>query len=83
MKIRNGFVSNSSSSSFVVSLKQLDQSVVTEIIRRVDRHNACACDGYLEVKKYFVFGRIDDHDQSGLFNYIKENVEEEDWAYED
>jgi len=83
MKMRQGFVSNSSSSSFVVSLKQLDKSIATEIIRRVDRHNACACEGYLEVKKDFVFGRIDDHDQSGLFQYIKENVQEEDWAYEE
>jgi hypothetical protein len=64
-------------------LKQLDKLVVTEIIRRVDCHNACACDGYLEVKKYFVFGRLDDHDTSELFAYVKENVPEEDWAYEE
>ena len=67
----------------MVSLKHVNQSVTSEIIRRVDHHNASACNGYLEIKKDFVFGRLDDHDTSELFHYVKENVPEEDWAYED
>jgi hypothetical protein len=79
VKIRNGFVSNSSSSSFVINMKGLSLSAKKEIISRVQKHNDTASEGHLEIKNNFVFGDIDQNDTSGLYEYVKINVPREDW----
>jgi hypothetical protein len=79
MKIRNGFVSNSSSTSFVINMKHLDLSTKKEIISRVQKHNDTASEGHLEIKNNFVFGEIDQNDTSGLYAFVSKNVPREDW----
>lgn len=80
MKIRVGFVSNSSSSSFVVLLDGLSEEVRRKILSLVDEHNNSYRDGYLFTTDKFVFGKKDDHDESGLSKYVSDNVSKENWS---
>jgi len=79
MKVRTGFVSNSSSSSFVVSLKGLDESKIRDLKRLVAQHNSAACEGHLTFGKNFIYGEIEQGDDSGLVNYLKANVDKDNW----
>lgn len=80
MKIRIGFVSNSSSSSFVVLLDGLTDEIKNRILTLVDAHNDNdSGEGYLFVTDKFIFGTKDDHDKSGLSKYVSDNVSKENW----
>lgn len=75
MKIRYGFVSNSSSSSFCIHKQYMTEEQIEEFRKIIDLPS----DGYYigEVGKYFL-GRVDQNN-SNVFNFL-EQFNEEDYA---
>ena len=73
MKIRSGFVSNSSSSSFVLDKDSLTEEQKVIFKRLIIKHNCeNSADGYLyEGKKHF-FGEISQH-AGYVFKFLDEN----------
>jgi hypothetical protein len=81
MKVRNGFVSNSSSTSFVISKKQLNKVQISMIINHKD---VCKTLGYewsdvidefnVIEKAEFIFGETMFR-QIGMVEYLEEIVE--------
>ena len=70
MKIRMGFVSNSSSSSFCVLKADIPDRKLFE--KMIEQHNNSNDDGYIvEGKRYYV-GRLDQHDLI-IHNYLGEH----------
>ena len=68
MKIRLGFVSNSSSSSFVVDKEKIPDE---EFFRTmVEQHNNSGDEGYIVEGKYHFFGSIDQSDKV-IRKYLK------------
>jgi len=63
MKIRDGFVSNSSSSSFIISKKQLSSIKISMIINHID-----VCQSFDEWK---VYDYTDSYDISEKNNFIE------------
>lgn len=61
MKVRQGFVSNSSSSSFVLLKGGLSAETIDEFRDWVEEHNKLACEGYLEETKSVFTGEKDQH----------------------
>ncbi len=46
----------------------------------VDKHNSNSDEGYLFTTDKFVFGKKDNHDESGLSKFVSENVSKENWS---
>ena len=70
MKIRKGFVSNSSSSSFVVAIKDLPD---VELFKKmIGRHNDLA-ETYLYFGKKYVMGKIDINCADEIEEYLTNN----------
>ena len=57
MKLRLGFVSNSSSASFVVCKDDIKN--ITEFEEMVKEHNRTCNEGYLHIGKKYIFGKLD------------------------
>lgn len=72
MKIRLGFVSNSSSSSFVVSLCDIPINSMDYFIEMVNRHNNESSEGYLYIGKRYVHGMICMHNEE-IINFLRHN----------
>ena len=79
MKKRLWFVSNSSSSSFVVDFKFMNPPMIEKIKDLARKHNEDRGEGYLNVGRNFIFGEINQNDESGLLKYVKENVNNNYW----
>lgn len=60
-KIRQGFVSNSSSSSFVLLKEGLSAATINKFREWMEEHNQEACEGYLEETKSTFVGEKDMH----------------------
>lgn len=80
-KIRQGFVSNSSSSSFVLLKGGLDNETINEFRDWVEVHNSKACEGYLEETKSTFTGEKDQHVDipPELCEKIRANIEYPDY----
>jgi hypothetical protein len=63
MKIRNGFVSNSSSSSFVLLKSTVSDGFIRKFSEWVDVHNNVANEGYIDESKSAFFGTKSYHDE--------------------
>lgn len=83
MKKRLCFISNSSSSSFVVDFKFMNPPMIDKIKDLARRHNDDSGEGHLKIGKNFIFGRINQNDESGLLKYVKENVNNNYWEVGD
>ena len=70
MKTRFGFVSNSSSSSFVVAVDDIKN--MGEFALLVNKHNETYDEGYIFIGKRFVHGELDMHD-TNIIKYLKKN----------
>lgn len=83
MKMRNGFVSNSSSSSFVIWTKELSEEVKEKLSQLVDDYNNDThYDGEcLEWEDHFIHGNLDHYGEARdrLINYTMENIPKEYW----
>ncbi len=76
MKIRNGFVSNSSSSSFVVDLDILNEIKIKELFKLIDKHNEAdsSGEGHLNIGKKHIFGKINHYDEgTAITTFLKNN----------
>ncbi len=87
MKIRSGFVSNSSSSSFVLSKKELSKDQLLKIEEWVGDHNDHSSDGQLYETKNFIFGQLDNdflyNDEMSLPNLLNIlNISLDNWEKE-
>ena len=74
MKTRIGFVSNSSSSSFVIMVKDLDRTVVDYIHKALGQcEEECSDDTYVNYGKDFYFGKVSYHSEhwGELREYMK------------
>lgn len=80
MKVRKGFVSNSSSSSFVLLKGGLSEDTIHEFRVWVADHNREASEGYLEETKSTFLGQLDYHVDmpAALREKINTNVEQGD-----
>lgn len=58
MKIRHGFVSNSSSSSFVIAKDKMTKEQIEKFSAWVNKHNEEACEGYVYDEKHYFVGTI-------------------------
>jgi len=61
MKVRHGFVSNSSSSSFVVDKDKIPDKELFETM--IDQHNDSGDEGYIYKGQHHYFGKISYSDQ--------------------
>ena len=73
MKTREGFVSNSSSSSFVLSLKDMSHEQKEEIKEIVNRCNQESNEGWLNVTSGFIFGTVDNENIEELADLMSKN----------
>jgi len=80
MKTRNGFVSNSSSSSFALWTAELTREQKNVIYKLVENHNYSDGEGYIFIEKNLVYGTLDDHTGQDLYNYVKEVAKPEHWG---
>jgi hypothetical protein len=81
MKIRAGFVSNSSSSSFCIYLGLMTKQQIEEFSKIVDRDDIDEETHISRVGKYFI-GDLGMHDDYTT-DYIIKNFKEEDYAMYD
>lgn len=78
-KIRAGFVSNSSSSSFVLLKSKLTEQQIEDVRAWVELHNKCASDGYINETESAFFGEKDYHiEQISTIDDIFKHAE---WEY--
>jgi len=71
MKIRNGFVSNSSSSSFCLGKSYMTQEQIKLFSEWVNREEYADeyCETYIDEHKHYFLGKIGHHDEKTL-NYL-------------
>lgn len=74
-KIRMGFVSNSSSSSFVLVKNMLTEDEIAKFKAFVRLHNDSASEGYIEESKSAFFGAIDNHIENPLPDSVINAIE--------
>ena len=73
MKIRNGFVSNSSSSSFVLGKSEITEEQWKDLIIKIKKFNDNSWEGgetYLYVGKKYLFGKLDYADADNLYGIL-------------
>ena len=90
MKIRNGFVSNSSSSSFVLSLKHVSEAQLQLLFKHIDvakiygeEYDTSPCDEWkLEVNEHSIEGRtrMNNFDMYEFIRYIGIDPELAEWS---
>ncbi len=76
MKIRNGFVSNSSSSSFVVDLDNLNEIKTRKLFKLIDKHNGAdsSSEGYLNIGIKHIFGSINHYEEGqAIITFLENN----------
>lgn len=73
MKYRTGFVSNSSSSSFVLYKGNIPDSLVKDVEDLVRKHNKEACDGHIYNGTKYYMGSIDMHSGEELESFLERN----------
>jgi hypothetical protein len=88
MKIRNGFVSNSSSSSFVIRKSALNKEKLDELLKILNKYNNTFetefiendkyISGYLESHNHCFFGENDegDYDDQTAFKMVDDFINE-------
>ena len=84
MKIRKGFVSNSSSSSFVILLDNLEDDQRELLRALIDEHNNNDwCEGWLAEEGRFVLGKLDHHCGGPITKFCEKTMDKKDWAWGD
>ena len=82
MKVRGGFVSNSSSSSFVLSFDGLSDGRIKAIKAWIKNYRGRAWDGYFSVGEKFILGKVDYGDEENLISALEElGVLETDYEF--
>ena len=59
MKIRNGFVSNSSSSSFVVGKEYMTDKQIKKFAKWIKSYNENTCEGWIFDTEFYFHGTVD------------------------
>lgn len=73
MKVRQGFVSNSSSSSFVVLKSDVPEELQELFELLISAHNYRSSDGRIIVGERAYFGRIDHHECDDIEEFLSRN----------
>jgi len=83
MKIRTGFVSNSSSSSFVLTKMNLSQQQLQKISEKIRLFEGASSDMYIYNGKRFFHGEMSMHDIEAFENFLVNQlgVSEEDFEF--
>ena len=81
MKVRNGFVSNSSSSSFIIKKSSLTESQLQIVLDFLDRRKRCFETELQENTEKYLIGRVEAHNIADDSDWIDE-ISKDDAIYD-